>query len=114
MTEQITMAPCPFCEGPPCVIAKDYMTGKEVEFDRPLDEYSEENYSAYVWCHECGAQGPVIDSCTLGIFEGLHDLTVMAVARIAVERWNERGSKARACYDGGAKDGLNLFPRSEA
>lgn len=114
MTKQITIAPCPFCEGPPCVIAKDYMTGKEVEFDRPLDDYSEESYSAHVWCHECGAQGPQIDSCTLGIFEGLHDLTVMDVSRIAVERWNERGNKARGCYDGGAKDGLNLFPRAAA
>lgn len=113
MTEQITIAPCPFCEGPPCVEAKDYMTQEPVEFDRPQDEYSDEEYEAYVWCHECGAEGPHVDSCDLAIFDGLDYLTVMDVARIAVERWNERGNKARAGYDGGAKEGLNLFPRSE-
>lgn len=114
MTEQITIAPCPFCEGPPCVTASDFVTGVEVSIDRQQNEEGDEAYQAHVWCHECGAHGPNIDSCTLGIFEHMHDLAVADVMRIAVERWNDRGSKARACYDGGTKEGLNLFPRSAA
>lgn len=114
MTEQIKMAPCPFCEGPPCVIARDFMTDEEVSIDRPQTEDFDEDYSAYVWCHECGAQGPAIDSVNLSIFEYRFDLTVMEVVRIAVERWNERGNKARSCYDAGEAEGLNLFPREVA
>lgn len=113
MIEQITIAPCPFCEGPPCVIARDFETGKEVFIDRPQSDDFDEEYKAHVWCHDCGAQGPDIDTCTLSIFEQKYDLTAADVMRIAVERWNERGNKARACYDAGAKEGLNLFPRSE-
>lgn len=113
MTEQIKLAPCPFCEGPPCVEHTDHMTGKDVPLDRPQNEEGDECYQAYVRCHDCGAQGPSIDSITLGIFEHMYDRTVMDVARIAAERWNERHNRARSCYDAGQEKGLNLFPRND-
>jgi len=91
----------------------DQMTGKEVLLDRPQSEEGDECYEAYVRCHDCGAQGPSIDSIMLGIFEGMHDLRVIDVARIAAERWNERHNKARPCFDAGEKKGLNLFPRGD-
>ena len=110
MTEQIKMAPCPFCEGPPCYIVHDYVTGKEVEVDRPQNELFSEDYMAHVWCHECGAQGPTIDSCTLGLFEHMFDLSAADVVKVAVERWNNRGGAARGCYDAADAEGLNLYP----
>ena len=48
------------------------------------------------------------------LFEDRIDLTAMDVARIAVERWNDRNAKARECYDAGEAEGLNMFPRSAA
>lgn len=110
--DQIKMAPCPFCEGPPCVFVRDYDTQDSVDLDRPQTEFFDEKYEAHVWCHDCGAQGPDIDSCTLCLFEDKIDLTAMDVARIAVERWNDRNAKARDCYDAGEADGLNMFPRN--
>ena len=114
MTDQIKMSPCPFCEGPPCIIAQDFVTGDGVAMDRPQTENFDEAYSAHVWCHDCGAQGPNIDSCTLSTFEHIHDLTVANVMRIAVERWNDRSAKARNCYDAGEAEGLNMFPKVAA
>ena len=112
--EPIKMSPCPFCEGPPCIFVRDYGTQKPVDLDRPQTEFFDEKYEAHVWCHDCGAQGPDIDSCSLCLFEDRIDLTAMDVARIAVERWNDRNAKARECYDAGEAEGLNMFPRSAA
>lgn len=113
MTEQITLAPCPFCEGPPCVIARNWITGVVVAIDHPQSEDFDEAYEAHVWCHDCGAQGPSINTCALGTFEQIYDLSARDTMRIAAERWNDRHAKARECYDAGAAEGLNLFPRSE-
>ncbi|HDS1693812.1 TPA: Lar family restriction alleviation protein [Pseudomonas putida] len=112
MTQQIKLAPCPFCEGPPCISAFDFVTNSPVAIDRPQTEYFDEDYSAHVWCHDCGAQGPNIDSCSLSTFEHILDLTVLDVMRIAAERWNDRHAKARHLYDAGNADGMNLFPRN--
>lgn len=114
MTDQIKMAPCPFCEGPPCVIAHDFVTRDLVAMDRPQTEDFSEDYSAHVWCHDCGAQGPEIDTVGLSTFEHVFDLTVAEVMLIAVERWNDRNAKARNCYDAGEAEGQNLFPRIAA
>ncbi|MFV3314098.1 Lar family restriction alleviation protein [Pseudomonas sp. NY15374] len=111
MTEQIKLAPCPFCEGPPCIDGFDFITGKPVADDRPQSQDSDEYYSAHVWCHDCGARGPGIDSCTLGTFEHRFGLTVFEVMQIAAERWNHRHANARPIYDSGDARGLNLFPR---
>lgn len=116
MSEPIKMSPCPFCEGPPCIMARDEATGAIVfeNHKRNPDAEEEEEFEAHVWCHDCGAQGPRIDTGTLGCFEQLYGLEVMDVMRIAAERWNDRHAKARSCYDSGDKEGLNMFPRADA
>ena len=114
--EPIKMNPCPFCEGPPCVMARDETSGVIVyeSHKRDPDAEEKEYFEAHVWCHDCGAQGPRIDTATLCIFEGLIDLEVADVMRIAVERWNDRHNKARNCYDAGEAEGLNIWPRGAA
>ena len=114
MTEQIKMAPCPFCEGPPSIDGFDFVTGRELPDDHPHDEDSDQAYKAHVWCHDCGARGPDIDSVTLSTFEQIYDLSLMDIMRIAAEHWNDRNAKARNCYDAGEKEGLNMFPRTAA
>lgn len=114
MSEPIKLTPCPFCEGPPCVEARDEH-GNEIGEGHQFD--ADDNhpwFSAHVWCHDCGARGPSIDTLSLGTFEHLYDLQVVDVMRIAVERWNDRHAKARACYDAGERQGLNLWPRRDA
>jgi hypothetical protein len=110
--EQIRMSPCPFCEGPPCIDGFDFVTGESLPDDHPHDIEHGQDYSAHVWCHDCGARGPNIESLTLSTFEHLYDLSLMDVMRIAAQRWNDRNAKARDCYDAGEKNGLNMFPRS--
>lgn len=113
MTDQIKMAPCPFCEGPPCVEARDE-AGTEIFEGHQFDADDEHPcFSAHVWCHDCGARGPNIETLTLGCFEQMYDLQVADVMRIAVERWNDRHAQARACYDAGEREGLNLWPRGD-
>jgi hypothetical protein len=116
MIEPIKMNPCPFCEGPPCIIARDLSAKTEVFEEHRCDPEAEQwpDFEAHVWCHDCGARGPNIDTLTLGIFEHQYDLEVADVMRIAVERWNDRHNKARSCYDSGEKRGLNIWPRGEA
>ena len=110
--EPIKMSPCPFCEGPPCITGEDFITGQSLPADHPHDEDADQSYTAYVWCHECGAEGPCIDTISLRTFEQIYDLSLMDMMRIAAQRWNDRNNKARACYDAGDKEGLNIFPRA--
>lgn len=92
--EPIALNPCPFCEGPPVPHV--------------------EEYKAYVFCHECGAQGPDADAEALFTDEFfLTDPTDEDRKRIAVKLWNDRNDRHRDLYDYGAEDGLNLYPRSD-
>ena len=112
MIKQLELAPCPFCEGPPCVSAHESISMREVFVDHPYLPELDESYEAHIWCHDCGARGPRIDTISLSIFEHRYDLSVYDTMKIAAERWNDRHSKARACYDAGAVAGLNMFPRN--
>lgn len=116
MIEPIKMAPCPFCEGPPCITAQDYLTGALVDEDHRCDPDAEEwpDFEAHVWCHECGATGPRVDSVSLGMAEPLRGFEVADVIRIAIEHWNERHNRVRSAYDHADHNGLNLFPRHSA
>lgn len=109
MSKQIKLAPCPFCEGPPCVSAHEIFSRREVFARHRRKEH--EGYEAHVWCHECGARGPSQDDMSISIFEHL-DLTVGQLLMRAARKWNDRHNKARACYDGGEDKGLNLYPRA--
>jgi len=54
MIEPIKMNPCPFCEGPPCIIARNWITQEEVFEERKQNEDFDEAYEAHAWCHDCG------------------------------------------------------------
>jgi hypothetical protein len=77
---------CPFCQGPARVDVFDDVTGKEWQLVSPRPVL--DDCTAYVWCHECGAQGPCIDPGMLSTFEGLLDVSLDQLRALAVERWN--------------------------
>ena len=104
----IELLPCPFCDGPPCLDAQETTTGLPVFARHRRKEH--EHFSAVVWCHECGCQGPVQDSLSIGVFEDLH-LTVDQLLRRAARHWNDRHAKARALYNSAQLRGLNQYPR---
>lgn len=59
---EIVMIPCPFCAGPPVLIYKNLHDGKwsnaiPVPFESDDGHYLE----AWVFCHECGCDGPKAD-----------------------------------------------------
>jgi hypothetical protein len=98
--------PCPFCEGPPVPIALD-IVAKRVIYEGWGDDEGT-TVEAYVFCHECGAQGPRHDKF-------IHDHEdAMQLTSKAVEDWNAAGrnNRHRRLYDWGDKDGLNLWPRN--
>jgi len=105
MTDPIKMLPCPFCEGPPCeMVENEHPHYGQAE---RLDDYGDDGkyVSAYVFCHECGAQGESEEDF---IFtgEGYDEME-----RRACERWNRRDNRNRNLYDGGEEKGLNFHPR---
>lgn len=104
---QVKLRPCPFCEGPPVpTVQLDLPPLTKVHRD---GDYGEEglSVSAYVFCHECGAQGPHHDA----ILENAEEYD--DALEMAVRLWQQRDSMNRPLYDGGEAEGLNLFPRSE-
>jgi hypothetical protein len=105
----IQLDPCPFCEGPPVVLIRDRESETCLFHCAPLEvgEFPDEGalVEGYVFCHECGAQGPVRDGF-------VYDAESLAeVAREVVELWQNRNVRHRDLYEAGHLDGLNLFPR---
>ncbi|WP_312800023.1 Lar family restriction alleviation protein [Pseudomonas sp.] len=94
--------PCPFCEGPPCIQVKDSITGNKLYAGQCEEGVS---MTSYVWCHECAARGPEVDSDNLAIFENKHDLTFDEMEQLAVQKWNDRHNRSRHLYEksGGAE-----------
>lgn len=117
--ETITMAPCPFCGGPPCI---DYEleafndeTGirkiKQLADRVPKDYVTCE---ARVWCHECGAKGPAAQDPTVGGYPSVcNEDDILQVEFMAIEAWNNRNSRHIALYVGGFTEGLQQHPRPE-
>lgn len=101
----VLMPPCPFCEGPPVAI----VTKAEYPYgSAPLqDDYGDDGLSAeaYVFCHECGAEGPHAEY-TIHDREDYH-----ALERLGVQLWVQRDADGRSCYDAGNAEGLNFYPR---
>lgn len=107
MGEQITLPPCPFCEGPPKpVVAKaDYLGGGVFDESKiPRDGVDAE---ALVFCHECGATGEIVEELVFT------EEDCRRIERQAVLNWCNRDNRHRRLYDGSAADGLNLYPRQE-
>lgn len=108
MTAPIKLLPCPFCEGPPSPICTRYLAPHGVFPDSELEGDDGLQVEAYVFCHECGAQGAALDDIAFSVDE-CEKLTVRAC-----ELWNSRGTQHRVLYDHCEQDGLNLYPRAGA
>jgi hypothetical protein len=99
--QPVKLTACPFCEGPPVPFATSERFGFAFEADGSMVD-------AYVFCHECGAQGPSV--------EGLcwDDEDVAPLIDRAVLLWETKNNRHRELYDAGDAEGLNLHPRASA
>lgn len=93
ITGAVTVLPCPFCQGPP------------VPFSQADNHGLFDGYTAHVFCHECGAEGPYVEGIDCDADE------VAELVNKAVLLWNARNDRHRSMYDGGTTEGLNLHPR---
>lgn len=88
------LSPCPFCEGPPVEVVMrllpETIAMSESELPDPDGVWSE----AYVFCHECGAQGPQTDGDHLYDEEGY-----CAMQQEAMRLWQQRNGRHRRLYD---------------
>lgn len=92
----IRIRSCPFDGGPGVLKCQE----------PPPDELTTEYgrlVEAYVWCHECGVKGPVVDARIDATAEK------WGVMTRAVELWNQRDSEDRA----EDPEGRDLFPRAD-
>lgn len=95
----VKLLPCPFCEGPPVPLASAHVHGfKGFGRDGAM-------VHAYVFCHECGAQGPREEDLLYEADE------VSALVEKAVLLWNTRNARHRDLYNAGEARGLNFHPR---
>lgn len=103
----VLLSPCPFCEGPPCPIVQN--ASAERGAAPVLTDYGNDGLyvCAFVFCHECGAQGPEVDAL---IFD---QADYEEVEGHAVEAWQTRDAQNRRLYVAGNYDGLNLYPRRD-
>ncbi|HFK9564036.1 Lar family restriction alleviation protein [Pseudomonas aeruginosa] len=104
--DAINLPPCPWCEGPPVVlVARTFSPFGTV---RELTTYGCEglDVDAYVFCHECGCEGP---KCEDVIFNA-EDFR--RVEREGARLWSERTSRNRHLFDSNAADGHCVYPRS--
>lgn len=104
--EPMELPPCPFCEGPPSITVQS--------FEQRGPVYRQASYGcdgadvdAYVFCHECGAQGPQHEAL---IFR---EDDYLSAEIEAVKLWSDRTAKHRDLFDGSAADGLTTYPRKE-
>lgn len=104
MAEPITVPSCPFCEGPPVPFVSIAGAGG---FALLQGDYGDEGLEveAFVFCHECGAQGPTVEE-TIYTCDDYHRVELEAV-----NLWVNRDARHRDLYDAGEADGLNRYPR---
>jgi hypothetical protein len=97
---------CPFCGGPPVATATKAIGGGGVFRDAELDAEAGLYVRAFVFCHECGAEG---ENFTGHAYD--RD-DVAALTRQAVYWWNTRDSRHSDLYEAAAAMGLNCWPRA--
>lgn len=102
MPQPIKLEPCPFCEGPPMPVVRTDELG---EIRPELIPEAGLWVEAYVFCHECGAQGPEYE-------DDVYDADdIERMKGEAVKLWQQRDKRNRDLYDAGDVEGLNLYPR---
>jgi hypothetical protein len=108
MSDPIKLLPCPFCEGPPVPIVQNDTANRG--YCEPREDYGPNGHDvrAFVFCHECGAEGPAFED-TIYDRDGYDD-----AEGEAVRLWQERNARHRDLFDGGEPEGLNLYPRPNA
>jgi Lar family restriction alleviation protein len=77
----IVARPCPFCGGPPVLYSR-------------MDGDPPECAEAYVFCHECGAQGPTVDD----FWDVAIDPTQKDMGIAAVIAWNKSDGRNANLY----------------
>lgn len=102
--EPIKLLPCTFCGGPPspAVTRALHPYGSFTVDDIPPNGITAEGY---VFCHECGADGPKLTD------EVFDQAGIDRLRDSGVRLWQRRDNRNGDCYDGGEAEGLNLYPR---
>ena len=87
------MKPCPFCGGPPVALVANYLPPYGAAPEK--DDYGDDGLyvNAYVFCHECGANGPGYETLIFGRAE----YVLAEDAGIAL--WELRDARHRHLYD---------------
>lgn len=98
MNDKSKLPPCPFCEGPPKPIVVR-SGGGGIFSDAALACSGGLYVRAFVFCHECGAEGPALN-------EFAYDRAGCNALQAAAEKlWAERNSRNRGLYDAASAAG---------
>lgn len=102
-----TLLECPFCGGPPVLLVKD-SEGRIVEYDA-VGYGGEDGLSvrSFVFCHECGAEGPEVEEWIYW------DFCYLRVVQEAAEAWNLRDKRNISMYEHAVENKLNTIPESK-
>ena len=90
---QQALKPCPFCEGPPT----DHI---EIDYKQIPADCAYAN--AFIFCHECGAQGPRAEGVVCNQEDGEE------LINQAKELWHKRDNRHRYLYDSSEKETLEI------
>jgi hypothetical protein len=107
--DEIIMIPCPFCAGPPVLIYqwldKDGRWGSAIPV--PIESHDGHYLKVWVFCHECGCDGPVADDicCDQEEFEELK--------KQALDNWNRRDERHKELYTVNLAEGRSRYPRTD-
>ncbi|WP_448681400.1 Lar family restriction alleviation protein [Pseudomonas nicosulfuronedens] len=100
------LKPCAFCGGPPVPFVQ--LASQGFGSAPRMDSYGDDGLSieAFVFCHECGAHGPMFSE---DIFDASEYDQAMAEG---VRLWQDRDGRHADLYE--ANSNLNLFPRLDS
>jgi hypothetical protein len=102
VSDGVDLLPCPFCQGPP-VACDTTQRGDWEGYGAGEGQLVE----AFIFCHECGAQGPTCeDLCAIP--DEVADLK-----RQSALAWNQRDARHRGLFEANASKQLNVYPRAD-
>lgn len=104
-SKPVRLSPCPFCGGPPVVFVESLAEGRGYAEGKPIPDDGLYCH-AYVFCHECGANGSHTDDAI--IYEATE---FEPLKREAVRLWQIRDARHIDLYAANDRQSNNLFPR---